>query len=821
MSLLSQIIQLLSEPPGNIVYHLVTLFALQAILGMSFSQWWRRRTDALAGRMILAAAAIFLLQIALLIVSLIWQTDPISARNLLPPLSQAVHTTTAIFLVWAFIPHIDRLPRLGIAILVAILILVSVMTISFVQDWRPIAGSGLAYNSTPQATIWGAVQLITLTIGLILVLIPRHTRRSLQPFVLGLFLAAHLAHFWNYPEIMPTDTDIAYWLRLGYLVTFPLWAVLMYRRGVWQMLSQTAVSLPTTSTWQMLPLLQQMIASLDMAQLVPNVIHVLTEITPARFVVVAVAAADQPHQLRLTSNMPQIGEDRPKTWQLNLENWPAFRLAYERGDMVELRPNGLGARQLHLLYTELGVPVHGAMLVLPLLLGEEQIGLLLLSLAQGEQEWPELAKTAARVLANYTAQALGNGRQHTTAITSTPTANLTTTAVMPPLESAISGQLIALEEERAQLLTDLEIARSRAQQADARAAEARKQAFDLAATLEEMERISRDDKTAALEAEIAALRESLANAEEAMAMAAAGEGELSTEWVMLTITRYSSQLEEAQARIEHLQSELRHRDQDQGNELLTGLAQELRTPMTSIAGYTDLLLSETIGILGAKQREFLQRVKANVERMGTLLEQIVQLTSKSEKPEPTQPYQTNLAEVAEKAIHAIIAQVREKHLRVDLNIEPNLPLISINQDTLQQMMVHLLNNACRASRKHGYISITAQAKAIAVPDYNGHPELLNFVHIMVQDSGQGVSIEDRAHVFDPQYQASHPLIPGLGDTGAGLSVARSLAVANGGRMWVDGEPGAGSTFSVLFPLDNGNVAPEPKQTAVKNLAQGA
>ncbi|MCA9961490.1 MAG: hypothetical protein KC443_20770, partial [Anaerolineales bacterium] len=471
---------------------------------------------------------------------------------------------------------------LGYAILAAVLILVGVMTISFVQDWQGVVNTGQAYNSTAQATVWGVVQIAIFLLGLVLVLLSRYTRRSLHPLVLGLFLLAHLAHFWNYPEIVPTDTDIAYWLRLGYLAAFPLWAVLVYRRGLLRLLTQTAVSAADTPYTQLataLPVLQGAIASLDMPQMAHNIVAALLEITPARFVAVAIADAAQPNHLRLTSNMPQIGADRPKAWQLNLENWPAFRLAHERGDVVELRPNGLGARQLHLLYTELGVPVHGAMLVQPLFVAETWMGLLLLALPEGDTEWPESSQTAVLPLATYIAQVLQNGREHAalSAIAQTP-------ALAPLDDTSASGQIIALEEERTQLLADLEIAQSRAQQADTRAAEARKQAYDLAATLEEIEQVNRDEHVAALEAEIAALRESLADAEEAMAMAAAGEGELSTEWVMLTITRYSSQLEEAQAQIERLEVELRRREQDRGSELLTGLAQELRTPMTSIAG---------------------------------------------------------------------------------------------------------------------------------------------------------------------------------------------------------------------------------------------
>ena len=113
-----------------------------------------------------------------------------------------------------------------------------------------------------------------------------------------------------------------------------------------------------------------------------------------------------------------------------------------------------------------------------------------------------------------------------------------------------------------------------------------------------------------LEKELLSLRQALAEAEEAMALAAAGSSNLSTEWVARTVTRYSGELEQAQSRIEALESTLRQKADEPDNDLLIGLIQELRTPMTSIAGYTDLLLSETMGILGGSQRDFLQRVRS-------------------------------------------------------------------------------------------------------------------------------------------------------------------------------------------------------------------
>jgi signal transduction histidine kinase len=102
------------------------------------------------------------------------------------------------------------------------------------------------------------------------------------------------------------------------------------------------------------------------------------------------------------------------------------------------------------------------------------------------------------------------------------------------------------------------------------------------------------------------------------------------------------------------------------------------------------------------------------------------------------------------------------------------------------------------------MTVRCHADMMSSATANGTERTERFVHLAVTDSGGGIRPEDRAHVFDPQYRADHPLIAGLGDTGAGLSVAHTLVAAHGGRLWVESEMGAGSTFSVLLPMAHHN-----------------
>ena len=124
---------------------------------------------------------------------------------------------------------------------------------------------------------------------------------------------------------------------------------------------------------------------------------------------------------------------------------------------------------------------------------------------------------------------------------------------------------------------------------------------------------------------------------------------------------------------------------------------------------------------------------------------------------------------------------------------------SVSRSVLHQIFSNLLSNACLASGKNGRIVATAHAESIA-DSKSRTAEIIRFIQINISDSGSGIRQEDLPRVFNPIYEAERPLIAGLGDTGAGLSMAYELTNTHGGRLWVESQPGMGSTFSLLFPI---------------------
>lgn len=232
-------------------------------------------------------------------------------------------------------------------------------------------------------------------------------------------------------------------------------------------------------------------------------------------------------------------------------------------------------------------------------------------------------------------------------------------------------------------------------------------------------------------------------------------------------------------------------------ELFIGLVQELRTPMTSIAGYVDLLLGESAGILGEMQRNFLRRVSANIQRLASMIDDLVKVTQFDAGTFELERTPVDIIGVIEESITDASNQFREKELVVNLSLDDNLPQLPADKDGIRQIIGQLLTNAYLVSPSGSEISIVANSDTIVLPNMN---EPSSVIMLSIEDRGGGILPEDIPRVFARKYKAENPLIDGLGDTGVGMSIAKALIEAHNGYLWVESEPGVGSLFKIALPL---------------------
>jgi PAS domain S-box-containing protein len=234
------------------------------------------------------------------------------------------------------------------------------------------------------------------------------------------------------------------------------------------------------------------------------------------------------------------------------------------------------------------------------------------------------------------------------------------------------------------------------------------------------------------------------------------------------------------------------------DEFVASVSQELRTPMTSITGYTDLLLGESVGVIGEMQRKFLQRIKANIERMGSMLNDLIGVTAIDAGQLEIRPTVLDMAEVIEDTIIGARAQLEENEINLSTKLLDDMPPVEADPDSVRQIMSNLLGNAIKSTPAGSSIEISAALEG----DPNTISDAPLFLRISVKDSGGGINPKDIDRVFERFYRAERPLIEGLGETGVGLSIVKSLVEAHGGRVWVESEIGDGSIFHFILPVSD-------------------
>ncbi len=234
--------------------------------------------------------------------------------------------------------------------------------------------------------------------------------------------------------------------------------------------------------------------------------------------------------------------------------------------------------------------------------------------------------------------------------------------------------------------------------------------------------------------------------------------------------------------------------------MVTSLISEIRQPLSSMVGYADLLLSESAGILGAMQRKFLERIRANTTRTEALFDDLLQLILLPGKVSAPRIQPVDVPSLIDSAVSSMSDVVREKNLILRLDIDEEMPSVEMDRDALQQIINHLVHNALLATPAEKEVFLTAHAP---LSDGQTRRALL----LTVKDSGPGIAPEDQPRVFTRLYRSEGPMIEGLGDSGVGMAVARTLTEALGGRIWLESQSGHGVTFFVLLPVMVGPAQP--------------
>ncbi len=766
---LSQIFSLLTAPQGNLVYQLVLVFSIASAMQSAFTQW-RSNQIPQARRTLLGLAVLLGAQVILYIISAFGAGGGESSPGALPVFDRLFAVLSIIWVAWLWgFSDSKGTADTGAALVSFLALAAAGLTLLI---WLP-RSSSVPFNNSIFDYFWQAASLGLILLGAFLLLVRRPAGYINGLSFLALVFLGHLVHM-----MVPEPGNYSGILHLAYLAAFPLLLTLSQRYAAAAPAVSEAVATEEKGTEpqklytaepKTIHAFMDLAAETDASKVSQSITRSVARAMLADLCFL-VYLTDGDNQLKIASGYDLIREENLEGGPLNKTAIPTVSSAIQRGRPLRLPASGTST-DLKGLADLLGIPNVGSILSVPILGTEKRAlgGLLLLS-PYSNRTWSADDQTFLTGIAD---------------------------ALVPVMQRSQKG---------AQLEQDAERARSQAETARAELADLEARHNDLASQMElmtlQVEKDASDrDELAQLAATQGQSQQRIGELEaqlEAARNREAQAGSKSQEDVATALQEVAglrSQLAQANQKLETGGKTSVDRRRREQAEVIASISQELRQPMSSIVGYTDLLLGESVGILGALQRKFVERIKASTERIGSLIDDMIQLNTLEVGLGDLKSESMDLNQIIDNALAYTSSQVREKNISMHLDLPKSVAPVNADREALQQILIHLLQNAGAATPLEGTIRLKVQTTSDSGQAY---------VMIQVTDSGGGIPEEDIPRVFTRLYRADNVLIQGVGDTGVGLSIAKTLTEAQHGRIWVESEAGVGATFNVLLPLVTGS-----------------
>ncbi len=224
------------------------------------------------------------------------------------------------------------------------------------------------------------------------------------------------------------------------------------------------------------------------------------------------------------------------------------------------------------------------------------------------------------------------------------------------------------------------------------------------------------------------------------------------------------------------------------DEFVLTTSHELRSPLTSVQGFAELLMLEREN-LSPKQADTVEIILDNTRHLVRLLNDLLDLARSDAGRLAIKPVTTDIASLIDDTVRTMRSQTEAAGQTLTQEVEAGLPPLCVDRDRIRQVLMNLLTNA------HEYCPERASIRigAMRVDDE---------VEIAVSDNGPGMSTNQLEHIFDRFTRGDAGLTQRVGGTGLGLAISRSLVELHGGTISADSVPGRGSRFAIRLPIES-------------------
>ncbi|MBB4285158.1 sensor histidine kinase [Roseospira goensis] len=223
-------------------------------------------------------------------------------------------------------------------------------------------------------------------------------------------------------------------------------------------------------------------------------------------------------------------------------------------------------------------------------------------------------------------------------------------------------------------------------------------------------------------------------------------------------------------------------------DFLASMSHELRTPLNAILGFAEVIKDEMLGPAGVPQYgDYATDIHSSGSHLLSLINDILDLSRVETGHAPLEPVHLDLREEIGKAVNMIKQRLRDKTLRLTVDVRTDAGDLIADQRAVRQMLINLLSNAAKFTPPGGAVTIT------------GWRESDGTVKVAVADTGVGIAPADHRRIFQAFRQAINNQTREIEGSGLGLALVHSLIERHGGRIELDSDLGRGATFTLVFP----------------------